>query len=69
MNARDKLHFLKKIECLGQIDFEEIWPSPGEGYLIDLYVETRKQGKSNFDFLFMLEIQEVIEVFNYIEKK
>lgn len=69
MNANDKIYFLKQIECLGQIDFEEIWPSPGEAYLIDLYVNTRKQGKSNFDFLFMLEIEEVIEVFKYLDRR
>jgi len=69
MNVRDKLHFLKKIECLGQIDFEEIFLSSGDDHLLDLYIVSKMAGKSNFDFLFLLEIEEVIEVFKYLDRR
>jgi hypothetical protein len=61
-----KLEFLKRVNCLGVSDIEKVWSSPGEAHMVDLYIQTRKEGKSNFDFIFLIDEDYILDIFSYI---
>ena len=65
----NKLQFLKQIACLGQFEIEEIFSTPGEAWIVDLFIEVRKAGGNNFDFIFKLDKEDASDVFEYLKGK